>query len=131
MACGAPLLRAPPAEPPAGLAPAPPAARPPPAPPGQGPPPAPLEVPAEPAPPPPPPKDYRSHITVGYLLAFVSTLVVPPVFGPIAMAIGWVVYRNAGGHQRQQGLFVLAAGFVGMAVGMAVGLWVQEADLLG
>lgn len=122
MQCGAPQFRVP-APTPAGQVPLPPPAT---APPG------PVPAPAQPPVPPPPaePKDYRPHITAGYLLALVSTLVLPPLFGPLAMWLGYVVYTKGAGDQRKQGLLVIAAGLVGTAIGMAVALWIDAADLL-
>lgn len=121
MQCGAAQFRVPPGPTP-GQAPAP-----------QGPllPPPPA-VPPPLAPPAPPvaPQDYRGHITAGYLLALVATLVLPPLFGPLAMWLGWVVYSRGGGDQRKQGLWVIAAGIAGTAIGLAVALWIDAANLL-
>lgn len=76
-------------------------------------------------------KDYKPHLTIGLILAFSATLVVPPLTGAIAMALGWMVYTRGAGAQKKQGLLVMAAAVAGMAVGLGVGFWVQEAGFLG
>lgn len=98
---------------------------------------APREVVVLPAPVPPEPAprlvgvhDFRPHITVGAVLAFVSTLVLPPLFGGIAVALGWLAYSRGSGPQRRQGLWVMLAGAVGTGLGLALGWWVDQAGLL-
>lgn len=93
------------------------------------------EAPApEPEPAPPaaaPAKDYRPHLAAGALLAFVATLVVPPLTGGIAIALGWLAYSRGAGAQRRQGLLVIVAGLAGTAIGLAIALWAEQAGILG
>lgn len=120
MQCGQAQFRVP-AAPPPGQVPLPPAAPSSPVPAGPvGPPAQPVGV----------AQDYRGHITAGYLLALVATLVLPPLFGPIAMWLGYVVYTRGAGDQRKQGLWVIAAGLAGTAIGLAVALWIDATNLL-
>ena len=91
--------------------------------------PAPLQP--RPAPPPLPPRDFRPHITLGFLLALVSTLVIPPLLGGVAVWLGWMAYSKGQGAQRRQGLLVIAAGVAGIVLGMVVSFWVESAKLLG
>jgi hypothetical protein len=75
-------------------------------------------------------KDYRGHLQVGAIMAFASTLLLPPLTGLIAVALGWMAYARGPQAQRRLGLMVCAAGFVGKAIGLAVALWVEDAGLL-
>lgn len=75
-------------------------------------------------------QDFRPHITAGYLLALVATLVLPPLFGPIAMWLGYLAYTRGAGDQRRQGLWVMLAGALGTVVGMVIALWIDAIDLL-
>lgn len=97
--------------------------------PGPAPPPQPA-APVGVAPPVGVAQDFRPHITAGYLLALVATLVLPPVFGPLAMLLGYLAYTRGAGDQRRQGVWVMVAGFLGTAVGMAIALWIDAIDLL-
>lgn len=65
-----------------------------------------------------PGKDYRTHLVVGGILAFVSTLL--PFLGIVAAALGAWVWARGGAAQRAQGLVVALAGVVGLAIGLAV-----------
>ncbi|MCA1813403.1 MAG: hypothetical protein LC624_05575 [Halobacteriales archaeon] len=89
--------------------------------------PAPLAPPTHAALPPPaaPPADYRTHLIVGGILAFVSTLL--PFLGVLASGLGLWVFAKAQGPQRQQGVVVAVAGLVGLAFGVWV--YVAACDL--
>jgi hypothetical protein len=70
--------------------------------------------------------DFRLHIVVGALLAFVSTLVLPILFGPIAMALGWLAYARGRGAQRRQGLLVVVFAAAATVLGTYLGLWASQ-----
>jgi hypothetical protein len=74
--------------------------------------------------------DYGPHITVGYLLALVATLVLPPLFGAIALGLGWLAYSRGAGHQRKQGLYVMLAAIAATALGLAIAFYVDHIGLL-
>jgi hypothetical protein len=63
-------------------------------------------------------RDYRTHLIVGGLLAFVSTLL--PFLALAAGALGaWVWANGAAGQRRQGALLVLASVLAG-----GIGIWV-------
>lgn len=103
-ACGFELVQAPPLQAPADLA--------------QPAPGVPVAAHATLPAPPPPGRDYRTHLVVGGILAFVSTLL--PFVGIVGAALGAWVYARGTGAQRTQGLVVAVAGIVGLAIGVAV-----------
>lgn len=112
MQCGEPLLSEPRME-------APPSVK------GEAPAPAPLPPPAAMG-----ARDYRPHLTVGALLAFVATLVVPPLTGGVAMLLGYWAYAHGNPDEKRKGLLVMLAGLVGMSIGLAISLLVERAGLL-
>jgi hypothetical protein len=68
---------------------------------------------------------------MGGLLAFSATLVIPPLPGAAAIALGWTAYAHGQGKQRRQGVLVMAGGVAGIALGLAFGFWAQETGFLG
>lgn len=109
-ACGLELASAPPLEPPPDLGPVPRE--------------APAAHAALPAPG-PPPRDFRTHLIVAGILAFVSTLL--PFLGILATALGLWVLPRAHGAQRRLALLAACAGMLGLAVG--VGIYLAACDL--
>jgi hypothetical protein len=104
-----------------------------------------MEAPAQPSPPVPseappvplqaplpegPRPDYRAHLLVGAILAFVATLVIPPLTGGLAMLLGYRVYARGNPDEKRRGLLVMLGGLVGTSIGLAIALVVQESGLL-
>lgn len=75
-------------------------------------------------------QDMRAHITIGYLLAFVATLVLPPLFGAIGFGLGYLAYARGAAHQRQQGLWVMAANVAATVLGLAIALYIDHLGIL-
>lgn len=75
-------------------------------------------------------QDFRPHLTLGAVLAFVATLVIPPLFGGIAAALGYLAYSRGNPVQRRQGLWLIVASIACIAIGLALTFWFQQAGFI-
>jgi hypothetical protein len=82
-------------------------------------------------PPPAPRQDLRPHLALGAVLAFVATLVIPPLFGGAALFLGWTVYKQSEGELQRRAKWLMVASIACTGIGLAVSLYAQEAGLLG
>ena len=66
----------------------------------------------------PPRRDYARLASLGLLCAFLSIIIVPEIFGSIAIVLGAYVWRIERENSRNRGLIVLILGIIFMITGI-------------
>jgi hypothetical protein len=57
-------------------------------------------------------------INLGFISAIISILILPEIFGSVAILLGAYVWRKEGPNSSNIGLVIIIAGIVGMLVGI-------------
>ena len=68
-----------------------------------------------------PEEKFMTYFIVGIICVFVSIFFLPPVFGGVAIAFGYVLWKNGPEEKRDYGMGLFLAGIVGMVIGIIVG----------